>query len=249
LDCSGRHQTVVLQETFAERSSADRQTSLQRFKQLDGTMVWNRLRDEAVIAVLTVDRVAHAVPLARALVDGGIGVLELTMRTPVAVDAVREIQRSVPEAVVGMGTITSSDQATDAAAAGAAFGVAPGLNPQVVRAARDRDLPFMPGIVTPSEIERAVDLGCRVLKFFPAEASGGLAYLNSMAAPYDHLDLRYVPLGGIHAGNLRRYLDDPRILAVGGTWIASRKLIAAEDWTTITANARQARTLVEQASR
>jgi 2-dehydro-3-deoxyphosphogluconate aldolase/(4S)-4-hydroxy-2-oxoglutarate aldolase len=212
-------------------------------------MVWTRLRDEGVIAVLTVDRVAHAVPLARALVDGGIGILELTMRTPVAVEAVGEIQRHVPEAVVGIGTIISSAQATEAAAAGAVFGVAPGLNPQVVRAARDRDLPFIPGVVTPSEVERAVDLGCRVLKFFPAEASGGLKYLKSMATPYDHLDLRYVPLGGINAGNLRDYLEDPRILAVGGSWIATRKLIAAEDWATITANAREARAIVQQVDR
>jgi 2-dehydro-3-deoxyphosphogluconate aldolase/(4S)-4-hydroxy-2-oxoglutarate aldolase len=216
---------------------------------LDGTMVWTRLRDEGVIAVLTVDRVAHAVPLARALVDGGLGILELTMRTPVAVEAVGEIQRHVPEAVVGIGTIISSAQATEAAAAGAVFGVAPGLNPQVVRAARDRDLPFIPGVVTPSEVERAVDLGCRVLKFFPAEASGGLTYLKSMATPYDHLDLRYVPLGGINAGNLRAYLEDPRILAVGGSWIATRKLIAAEDWATITANAREARAIVQQVDR
>jgi 2-dehydro-3-deoxyphosphogluconate aldolase/(4S)-4-hydroxy-2-oxoglutarate aldolase len=215
----------------------------------DGTMVWTRLRDEGVIAVLTVDRVAHAVPLARALVDGGLGILELTMRTPVAVEAVGEIQRHVPEAVVGIGTIISSAQATEAAAAGAVFGVAPGLNPQVVRAARDRDLPFIPGVVTPSEVERAVDLGCRVLKFFPAEASGGLTYLKSMATPYDHLDLRYVPLGGINAGNLRAYLEDPRILAVGGSWIATRKLIAAEDWATITANAREARAIVQQVDR
>jgi 2-dehydro-3-deoxyphosphogluconate aldolase/(4S)-4-hydroxy-2-oxoglutarate aldolase len=216
---------------------------------LDGTMVWTRLRDEGVIAVLTVDRVAHAVPLARALVDGGIGILELTMRTPVAVEAVGEIQRNVPEVVVGIGTIIASDQAIEAAAAGAVFGVAPGLNPQVVRAARDRDLPFIPGVVTPSEVERAVDLGCRVLKFFPAEASGGLPYLKSMATPYDHLDLRYVPLGGINAGNLRDYLEDPRILAVGGSWIATRKLIAAEDWATITANAREARAIVQQVDR
>ena len=212
-------------------------------------MVWTRLRDEGVIAVLTVDRVAHAVPLARALVEGGIGILELTMRTPVAVEAVGEIQRHVPEAVVGIGTIISSAQATEAAAAGAVFGVAPGLNPQVVRAARDHDLPFIPGVVTPSEVERAVDLGCRVLKFFPAEASGGLPYLKSMATPYDHLDLRYVPLGGINAGILRDYLEDPRILAVGGSWIATRKLIAAEDWATITANARAARAIVQQVDR
>ena len=212
-------------------------------------MVWTRLRDEGVIAVLTVDRVAHAVPLARALVDGGLGILELTMRTPVAVEAVGEIQRHVPEAVVGIGTIISSAQATEAAAAGAVFGVAPGLNPQVVRAARDRNLPFIPGVVTPSEVERAVDLGCRVLKFFPAEASGGLTYLKSMATPYDHLDLRYVPLGGINAGNLRAYLKDPRILAVGGSWIATRTLIAAEDWATITANAREARAIVQHVDR
>lgn len=193
-----------------------------------------------VIAVLVVDEVAHAVPLARALLEGGVDVMELTLRTPAAIDALKEIRKHVPEMTAGIGTILNVDQLHQAQAAGAAFGVAPGCNPRLLAAARAAGFSFGPGVATPTDIEIAVEHGCRLLKFFPAEHLGGLAYLRAMAAPYAHLGLRYVPLGGLTAANAASYLADPLIAAIGGSWIAPRDLIKAEDWTAITAKAREA---------
>src|SRR5690606_23678274 len=124
--------------------------------------------------------------------------------------------------------------------AGAAFAVAPGCSPRVIAAAAAAGLPFAPGIATPSDIENALEAGCRLLKLFPAEASGGLGYLNSLAAPYAHLKLRYIPLGGLNPKNMRAYLENPYVAALGGSWIAPRELIAAERWDEITAHAQAA---------
>lgn len=199
-----------------------------------------RIGRSRVVAVLVIDQVEHAVPLAEALLDGGIGVMELTLRTPVAVDALRAIRRHLPEMVAGIGTILTPEQVDSVVDAGAAFGVAPGLNPKVVERAIDRELPFAPGVVTPSEVERAVELGCRVLKFFPAEPSGGVKFLSSMNAPYAHLGLRYIPLGGLNAKNAPDYLREEFVPAVGGSWIAPRDLIGREDWPAIKRNASDA---------
>ena len=194
----------------------------------------------AIVAVLVVDAAKHAVPLARALLEGGINAMELTLRTPAAIDAVRAIRRELPGMLAGVGTVIQPQQVEDVARAGAAFAVAPGFNRRVVEAAIAAGLPFAPGVVTPTDIESALDLDCRFLKFFPAEPAGGLAYLNSMAAPYAHLGLKYVPLGGLNAKNMRSYLESPLIGALGGSWIAPREFIQAERWADITANAREA---------
>jgi 2-dehydro-3-deoxyphosphogluconate aldolase/(4S)-4-hydroxy-2-oxoglutarate aldolase len=199
-----------------------------------------------VVAVLTVDDAEDAVPLARALIAGGIEAMELTLRTPAAVDALRAIVAKVPDMLAGIGTILTPAQAAEVRAAGAAFGVAPGANPRVIEAARAAGLPFAPGVATPSEIERALELGCRILKFFPAERSGGLPYLQSIAAPYAHLALRFMPLGGINAGNMADYLRNPLILAVGGSWIAPRDSILDHDWSAITESAREASALAKR---
>lgn len=196
-----------------------------------------------VIAVLVVDEVPHAVPLARALLEGGVDVMELTLRTPAAIDALKEIRQHVPQMTAGIGTILSVDQLHQAQEAGAAFGVAPGCNPRLLAAARAAEFSFGPGIATPTDIEIAVEHGCRLLKFFPAEQLGGLSYLRAMAAPYAHLGLRYVPLGGLTADNAGDYLRDPLIAAIGGSWIAPRDLIKAQAWDKITANARAAKAL------
>ena len=150
--------------------------------------------------------------------------------------------------LAGVGTVLTTEQVEQVAEAGAAFAVAPGLNPDVVSRASELRLPFAPGVATPSDIERAVGLGCKILKFFPAEGSGGLKYLKSMAAPYNHLGLTYVPLGGLKLDNMRAYLEDPLVLAIGGSWIAPRKMVQAKDWTTIAENARQASVLVKEIS-
>jgi len=198
-----------------------------------------------LIAVLQIDEAAAAVPLARALLAGGVQAMELTLRTEAALAGVERICSEVPEMQVGVGTILTPEQVRAAQAAGAVFGVAPGGNPRVIAAARQCGLPFAPGVCTPTEMELAVEQGCRLLKFFPAEPTGGLAYLRSAAAPLAHLGVRFVPLGGINAGNLMAYLRDPLVLAVGGSWIAPRAAIRAAAWETITANAREAMALVE----
>ena len=207
--------------------------------------VCNKMYQSGVIAVLVIDEVKDAVPLARALLEGNVDIMELTLRTPAAMDALQEIKSDVPEMMVGIGTVITPDQVKQITQLWAAFGVAPGLNPSVVKTAQKEGLPFIPGIVTPSDIECAIGLGCNVLKYFPAEPAGGLGYLKSMANPYNHLGIKYVPLGGLNQGNFKAYLEFPSILAVGGSWIAKRDVIQKNDWKTITNNARQASEVVK----
>ncbi len=199
-----------------------------------------RIENCGVIAVLVIDRVEDAVPLAKSLLAGGINVMELTLRTPAAIDALKAIRRDVPEMIAGIGTILTPEQVIEAKSAGAAFGVAPGMNSRVVAKAKEAGLPFAPGICTPSDIEAALEHGCRLLKFFPAETSGGLKHLKNMSAPYLHLGLKFIPLGGLDQNNLASYLSEPSIAAVGGSWIAKRETIKANDWTAITAAAAKA---------
>ena len=199
-----------------------------------------------VVAVLVVDEAKHAVPLARALVKGGVDVMELTLRTPAALDALRAIAAEVPEMLPGIGTILTPEQVREVAEAKAAFGVAPGLNRRVVEEAQRVGLPFAPGVATASDLEAALELGCPDVKFFPAEASGGLAYLKSMAAPYAHLGVRFIPLGGLKAENCQPYLEASNVLAVGGSWLAPRGDVQNESWQTITDRAAHARAIVER---
>jgi 2-dehydro-3-deoxyphosphogluconate aldolase/(4S)-4-hydroxy-2-oxoglutarate aldolase len=208
--------------------------------------LYNKIYQSGVIAVLVIDDAKDGVPLARALLEGGVDVMELTLRTPAAMDVLQEIKNRVPEMTVGIGTVLTSDQVKQITKLGAAFAVAPGLNPNVVKTAQNEGLPFSPGIVTPSDIECAIELGCNVLKYFPAEPAGGLTYLKSMANPYAHLGLKYVPLGGLNQDNFGAYLEFPSILAVGGSWIAKRDVIQRNDWKTITENASQASQVVKK---
>jgi len=140
----------------------------------------------------------------------------------------------------GIGTILTPEQVREVVDAGAAFGVAPGTNPRVLEAAVGAGLSFAPGVATPSDIERALEFGCRMLKFFPAEPSGGIPYLKSMAAPYLHLNLEFMPLGGLNAGNMPDYLQSSLVAAVGGSWLARRPVIQDRDWHRITEQAREA---------
>lgn len=206
----------------------------------------DRIERCGVIAVLVVDQAEHAVPLAKALLAVGIDAMELTLRTPAAIDALRAVRQHVPEMLAGIGTIITPAQVDAVVEAGAAFGVAPGLNPSVVSRAQQLGLPFAPGVVTPSEVERAIELGCRELKFFPAEPSGGVNYLKSMNAPYAHLGLKYIPLGGLNTENMSSYLALPCVPAIGGSWIAPRDLIHQEDWATIGVNATKARVICDE---
>lgn len=201
--------------------------------------------DEAgIIAVLIVDEVKHAVPLAEALLQGGVDAIELTLRTPAALDAAKAIKLGVPEITLGFGTVLTVDQVKAVVDVGADFAVSPGCNPKIIAEARKQGLSFAPGIMTPTDIEIAVQEGCRVLKFFPAATSGGMQHLQSMSAPYNYLGLRFIPLGGCNMENAPNYLQSDLITAIGGTWVAKRNLIQAEDWTTITHNAQEIRDLI-----
>jgi len=200
-----------------------------------------------VIAVLTIDSVEAAVPLTQALLEGGVAAMELTLRTPVAVEAIRVVKKEVPEMNVGAGTVLTVAQVDEVIAAGADFAVAPGTNPRIIQCCAERGFPFGPGVATPSDIETAVENGCRILKFFPAETLGGLKHLKNMATPYEHLGVRFIPLGGINPQNMCVYLDEAIVAAIGGSWIANRALIQHQDWDQIRTNAKEAALIADGA--
>ena len=197
----------------------------------------SRIQRSGNIAVIVIDKVEDAKPLARALLDGGINAIELTFRTPAAAEALSILSKFSDELIAGAGTILTPEQMRQAAEAGAAFAVAPGLNPRVAKAAADLGISYAPGVMTPSEIELGLELGCTLQKFFPAGAIGGLKTITTLAAPYKHLGIRFIPLGGITPETTAEYLKSPLIAACGGSWIAPAKLIAANDWDAIRANA------------
>jgi len=199
--------------------------------------IQQKIHNAGVVAVLIIDDAANAVPLAETLLAGGVTAMELTLRTAAAIPALKAIRKHVPQMLAGIGTILTPDQVEEVVNAGAQFGVAPGFNSRVVDKAKRFGLSFAPGIMTPSDIEHAVELGCRLLKFFPAETSGGLAHLQSIAAPYAHLNLRYIPLGGLNADNMHSYVQSPLVAGIGGSWLATRLEIANKDWDTIRAKA------------
>ncbi len=187
-----------------------------------------------IVPVAVIDDAKHAVPLARALRAGGLPLIEVTLRTPAALDAIRAIRAECPEVLVGAGTVLTAQQVHESVAAGAIFGVSPGLNADVVRAARDAGLFFMPGVMTPSDVEAALALDCQLLKFFPAVLAGGLAMLHALAGPYAHTGVQFVPLGGVNAHNMGDYLALPSVAAIGGSWVCDRTLVREQRWSEIT---------------
>lgn len=203
-----------------------------------------RINNAGIIAVLVIDELKHAVPVAQALLKGGVDAIELTLRTDCAIEAAIQIKKEVPEICLGFGTVITTEQVKQIVDVGADFAVSPGCNPAVILEARKQNLSFAPGIMTPSDIEVAVGEGCRVMKLFPAESSGGMTHLESMVAPYQYLNLQFIPLGGCSMSNARSYLESPLITAIGGSWIAKQSMIQAEQWDTITNNAQEIRQLI-----
>ena len=198
------------------------------------------IEQKKIIAVLTIDDANDAIPVAKALSAGGVSAIELTLRTPAALESIRRIRAEVPEMLVAAGTVLKPEQVDEVVKAGAHFAVSPGINPRVVKAAKDAGLFFGPGIMTPSEIEQALEFDCTLLKFFPAGTTGGLKHLNAMAAPYKHLGVKFIPLGGITCANVREILSDKLIAAVGCSWLAKPDVIKAKQFDNITALAREA---------
>ena len=191
-----------------------------------------------VIPVITLQRVADAEPMARALLDGGVQVLEMTLRTSVALQAIREITRALPEAIVGAGTLRSAADAHAAHAAGCRFGVSPGFSRELSRACADIGLPLLPGVATASELMAAQDEGHDFVKFFPAEAAGGVALLKAWAGPF--AEARFCPTGGITPQSAVQYLALPNVPVCGGSWLTPQDAVDAGDWPRITALARAA---------
>jgi 2-dehydro-3-deoxyphosphogluconate aldolase/(4S)-4-hydroxy-2-oxoglutarate aldolase len=196
------------------------------------------LKSGRVIPVLTIERLADAVPLARALVAGGVHVLEVTLRTLVALPAAKAIMADVPEAVVGIGTILNGDDLARAEDIGAQFGISPGATPELLRAAAASPLPFAPGIATSSELMQALAYGFGPVKFFPAEQSGGIKALRALAGPFP--DMRFCPTGGISEANAATWLAEPNVIAVGGSWLCPAADIRSGNWAGITAMCEQA---------
>jgi 2-dehydro-3-deoxyphosphogluconate aldolase/(4S)-4-hydroxy-2-oxoglutarate aldolase len=191
------------------------------------------LESACVIPVLAIERLEDAVPLAKALVAGGVRVLEVTLRTPVAIDAATAIMAEVPEATVGIGTILNADDLARAEALGAKFGISPGATPDLLKAAAASGLPFAPGIATASELMQAFAHGFNLVKFFPAEQSGGIKALRALAGPFP--DARFCPTGGIGEANAASWLGEPNVVAVGGSWLCPAADIRAGNWAGITA--------------
>jgi 2-dehydro-3-deoxyphosphogluconate aldolase / (4S)-4-hydroxy-2-oxoglutarate aldolase len=199
-----------------------------------------------VVPVIAIDSVDAAIPLADALLEGGLPLVEITFRTAAAAEVIETICWQRPSLLVGAGTVVTTESLQAAKASGAKFGVAPGLNAHIVNGAKRAGLPFVPGVCTPSDIERALALDCRLLKFFPAEASGGVEMLKALAAPYAHLGVRFVPTGGVNMNNLAAYLAIDCVAAVGGTWIAKKEDLAAGNWAEIRDRCKKAADIVAQ---
>jgi 2-dehydro-3-deoxyphosphogluconate aldolase/(4S)-4-hydroxy-2-oxoglutarate aldolase len=196
---------------------------------------------QPVIPVLKIADIDHAVPLARALARGGLPMIEITLRTAKALEAIRRVAAEVEEAIVGAGTVLNAGQFDQAAKAGSKFVVSPGITRELLAAADGSAVPLLPGAITPGEIMTAYEAGLNFLKFFPAEQAGGVAFLKALASPF--ADIKFCPTGGINVGNATDYLGLPNVICVGGSWVAPDDLVSAGKWDAIEALARAASTL------
>lgn len=199
------------------------------------------LQGQPVIPVLLIDKAEHAVPLARALAKGGLPAIEITLRTPAALDAIRAVASEVPEAIVGAGTILNAKQYEEAARAGSRFIVSPGATKYILAAADDSDVPLLPAAITPSEMLALREEGYTHLKFFPAEQAGGAPFLKALSSPL--AGLTFCPTGGVSLANAKTYLSLPNVVCVGGSWVAPKELLEAGDWDGITKLAAEAASL------
>ncbi|MCL1999147.1 MAG: bifunctional 4-hydroxy-2-oxoglutarate aldolase/2-dehydro-3-deoxy-phosphogluconate aldolase [Turicibacter sp.] len=197
-----------------------------------------QIRNLGIVPVVKLDSAKDAIPLAKALIDGGLPCAEITFRTDAAAESIKLVTDEYPEMLVGAGTVTTLAQLESAIKAGATFIVSPGFNPTIVKACIDAQIPVFPGCVTPSEIEGAMEFGLKTLKFFPAEQMGGLNVIQALCAPY--VNITFMPTGGVNTSNIVEYLNFPKVIACGGSWMVDPKLIAAGDFESITRITREA---------
>ncbi|OEF27554.1 bifunctional 4-hydroxy-2-oxoglutarate aldolase/2-dehydro-3-deoxy-phosphogluconate aldolase [Vibrio rumoiensis] len=206
------------------------------------TQLIEKLKSYKVIPVIQINNVEQAVPLAKTLVENGLPVAEVTFRTEAAAESIRLMREAYPELCIGAGTVLNAKQVDQAMAAGSEFIVSPGLNPNTVRYCQEKNIPIVPGVNNPSQVEQGLELGLTFLKFFPAEASGGVSMLKSLLAPY--VDVSFMPTGGIGKANVNDYLGLDRVLCCGGTWMVSPAMIEAGEWDEIGRLVREAVELV-----
>lgn len=199
-----------------------------------------RMWKMGVVPVIAIESPDLALPMADALIEGGLAIAEITFRTEAAAEVISALKKQRPDILLGAGTILSIENLEKAKECGAVFGVSPGLNPDILKRANEIGFPFFPGVLTPSEIEQGLSLGTNVLKFFPSEASGGIVMIKAVSAPYAHLGVKFIPTGGVNIKNLEEYLALPQVLSVGGTWIAKKDLISEKRWDDIKKNAQEA---------
>ncbi len=207
-------------------------------------MIFEQFSKIGIIPVVVLDDPKDAAPLAKALCENGLPCAEVTFRTAAAEESIRVMSREFPDMLVGAGTVLTTEQVDRANNAGAKFIVSPGLNPKVVRYCIDKSIPVTPGTQTPSEMEQALELGLKVVKFFPAEPAGGLAMIKAVAAPYT--ELKFMPTGGINAKNVRDYLAYSKIIACGGSWMVKKDLITAGKWDELAALVKEAAGIVKE---
>jgi len=201
-----------------------------------------KIQKMGIVPVVKLDRAEDALPLAKALIDGGLPCAEVTFRTAAAEEAIRIMRQAYPDMLIGAGTVLTTEQVDKAVGAGATFIVSPGLNPKVVKYCVERNIPIIPGCSSPTDIEVALEFGLEAVKFFPAEAAGGLPMIKAISAPY--VNMKFMPTGGINAKNLLSYLDFNKVIACGGSWMVSDEYIKAGDFAKITALTREAVSLM-----
>ena len=207
--------------------------------------ILEKIKEIGIVPVIVLEDAKDALPLAEALMEGGLPCAEVTFRTAAAEDSIRAISQAYPEMLVGAGTVLTTEQVDRAVAAGAKFIVSPGFNPRIVQYCQEKGVPITPGCSSPTDIEQALEQGLKVVKFFPAEQLGGLAMIKALAGPY--VDVSFMPTGGINAGNVKDYLAYNRILACGGSWMVKGDLIKAGDFQRITELVKEAKQLVKEA--
>ena len=200
----------------------------------------NELLKRPVIPVIVIDDANDAEPLAEALLAGGMDVIEVTCRTAAAPEALARIKKAFPEMLLGAGTVVTKDHAQMCIDTGVNFGLAPGLDPETIEKFQSANTLFIPGVMTPSEIQQGLALACNMLKFFPAGAAGGPAMLKNLVAPYAAFDLKFCPTGGVSLENMNDYLSLPMVTAIGGSWLATKQQIADKQWSVITQQAKDA---------
>jgi len=200
--------------------------------------IMNKIEDYGIVPVVRIEKAEDALPLGNALCEGGLPLAEITFRTAAAVEVIQTLTEQVPELIVGAGTVLTTEQAGAAIRAGASFIVSPGFNPKIVSFCHEQGVPVIPGVNSPTQIEAAMECGLRVMKFFPAEESGGAAFLKAVAAPYE--GIRFIPTGGVNAANLIAYLSLKNVIACGGSWMVKTELISAGKFEEITRLTREA---------